>query len=320
MALAVATSTTQFNSLNSLSLNSLNSLFGNSFTIENYPTPTRKPIAQGILQQFPYESVSSEVWELYEQFNYIHKKMRKKETRQHGMHQQRGFRSHADPAYQAYRSATVDWMVLISEGLGLGPLTVHSAIAFMDMFLDLVPIDGSRLQLVGAATLLIAAKIEEQEPNVPRVAVLHSYCTATPTPPSFIPKVESLILNHLNWEMVVVTPLHFLSYYMLASLQPAELRAHAHVLRGTYEETRSYLAQCAEFLVDLCNHHSLYREYLPSVVAAAAIGCARQQMLGLSLDAWSPALQLLSGLSLQVVEPCMLNIFEHYRQTFTPLS
>lgn len=54
---------------------------------------------------------------------------------------------------------------------------------------------------------------------------------------------------------------------------------------------------------------SLYREYLPSVVAAAAIGTARQ-MLKIT-PVWSPALQLISNLSYQDVSPCMLNIAEY---------
>ena len=94
--------------------------------------------------------------------------------------------------------------------------------------------------------------MEEQEPNVPRVSTLHAYCGNTPTPPSFIPKVESLVLNHLNWEMVVVTPLHFLDYYMLVCMSPCELLANPHL--SNYNDTRSYLAKMAEFLVDLCEH------------------------------------------------------------------
>lgn len=242
--------------------------------------------------------------------------MRKKETAQHAKHLARGFRSHGDPMYQQHRAAVVDWMNQVGEVCALGNLTIHTAIGFMDMFLDLIPIDGSRLQLVGAATLLIAAKIEEQEQNVPRVSTLHAYCGPTPTPPSFIPKVESLILNHLNWEMVVVTPVHFLDYYMIVCLAPSELMANSHL--GNYADTRAYLAKMAEFLVDMCEHHSLYREYLPSIVASAAIGTARQ-MLKVT-PVWSQSLQLITSHSLSDISQCMANIWGHYRQSFAPLS
>jgi cyclin A len=254
--------------------------------------------------------------EIYGLYNYIHKKMRKKEGAQHTKRLERGFRSHADPMYQQHRSATVDWLCQVGEAFHLGNLTVHSAIGFMDMFLDVIPIDGSRLQLVGAATLLIAAKIEEQEQNVPRVANLNAYCGNTPTPASFIPKVESLVLNHLNWEMVVVTPLHFLDYYLLVCLVPCELLCNQHL--QNYCDTRSYLEKMAEFLVDLCEHHSLYREYLPSIVAAASVGTARQ-MLKVT-PVWSQPLQLITTHSMSDISQCMANIWGHYRQSFAPLA
>lgn len=64
MALAVAPATT--------SSFSFNNLFGNNFQFDSYSSP-RKPISQEIIQQ--YSSLSSEVLEVYEQYNYIHKKV-----------------------------------------------------------------------------------------------------------------------------------------------------------------------------------------------------------------------------------------------------
>jgi len=291
------------------SMPSAASLFGNNFVGVG---GMRKKIDARIIQ----EEVEQEVLEVYGLFNSVHKKMRKKEVAQHSKLAARSFRSHTDPSYQTHRSATVDWMCQVGEACRLNNLTVHTAVGFLDMFLDVVPVDASKLRLVGAATILIAAKIEEQEPSVPRVAILSAYCGVPPPPPSFIPKVESLILNHLNWEMVILTPLHFLGYYLLVGLTPSELIANPHLHR--YAETKSCLSKMAEFLVDLCQHHSMYREYLPSVVAAAAIATARQ-MLRIA-PAWSHPLQLVSCHSLADISHCMANIAGHYRQSFAPLS
>lgn len=291
-----------------LALAPSSTLFGSSFRSLEAP---RKPLPQDLIIQ--YSSVSHEVLEIYGQYNYIHKKMIKKEAAQHAKLLERGFRSHADPMYQQYRSATVDWMCQVGEACKLGNLTIHSAIGFLDSFLDVLPVDASRLRLVGAATILIAAKIEEQEPNVPRVGTLSAYCGASA---AFIPKVESLILNHLQWEMVIVTPIHFLEYYLLVCFLPGEMPANPHL--QSYSDTRAYLAKMAEFLVDLCEHHSLYREYLPSIVAAAAIGVSRQ-MLKVA-PVWSQPLQLIATHSLADISQCMANIWGHYRQSFAPLS
>jgi hypothetical protein len=91
--------------------------------------------------------------------------MRKKETAQHAKLMERGFRSHGDPMYQQHRSSVVDWMCQVGEACRLGNLAIHTAIGFMDMFLDIIPIDGSRLQLVGAATLLIAGTLPSLSPS-----------------------------------------------------------------------------------------------------------------------------------------------------------
>lgn len=78
MALAVAPATTsssfiQFNSSSNNPSSSTLNLFGNNFQFEHYSSSSRKPISQDIIQQ--YSSLSSEVLEIYEQFNYIHKKV-----------------------------------------------------------------------------------------------------------------------------------------------------------------------------------------------------------------------------------------------------
>jgi len=297
-----------------LALAPSSSLFGNNFRVEG---TSRKPPPQDLIQQF--SNVSNEALEVYGLYNYIHKKMRKKEVAQHAKLLARGLRSHSDPIYQQFRSSTVDWMCQVGESCHLGNLTVHSAVGFLDMFVDVLPVDGAHLRLVGAATLLIAAKIEEQESNVPRVATLGSLCgfsPASPSPTILIPKVESLILNHLQWEMVVITPVHFLEYYLLVCFLPSEQIANPHV--HNFGDTKAYLAKMAEFLVDLCEHHSLYREYLPSIVASAAIAMARQ-MLKIT-PVWSQPLQLITSHSLADISQCMADIWGNYEQSFAPLS
>ncbi len=82
--------------------------------------------------------------------------MRKKEVVQHAKQRAQGFRSHTDQAYQQHRSSIIDWMCQLNETLKLGNLTLHTAIGFLDRFIDVIPIDASRLKLVGAATVLIA--------------------------------------------------------------------------------------------------------------------------------------------------------------------
>ena len=127
--------------------------------------------------------------------------MRKKETAQHAKHLARGFRSHGDPMYQQHRSAVVDWICQVGEVCRLGNLTIHTAIGFMDMFLDIIPIDGSRLQLVAAATLLIAG----MPPSPPPPPLLPS------SPPPLLPSSPPplFFLLHLLFLSLLLSPCSF---------------------------------------------------------------------------------------------------------------
>jgi len=252
--------------------------------------------------------VNSEVMEVYSAFNYVHKKMRKKEIVQH---QKRSFRGHADHGYQLCRSTIVDWINQVGGVCSLKNLTVHSAVAFMDNFMDCMPVDRSRLQLVASACILIAAKIEEQEDNIPRIAALSHY-SGNSFSHEFVIKMESFILNRLQWELVILTPFNFLEYYLLVSFSPNEISTAPHL--APYEKARSYLSKTAEFFVDLCEHQSIFREYLPSIVAGSCVAAARQ-MLQLR-PVWCPALQLISGLTTDDISHCFNSIWSYYNQTF----
>jgi len=205
----------------------------------------------------------------------------------------------------------VDWVSQVGSVCRLKGITVHSSIAFIDNFMDCSVVVRSRLQLVAAACILIAAKIEEQEDNIPRVAVLNHYSGNTCSY-EFIIKMESLILNRLHWELVILTPLNFLEYYLLVSLSSNEISNATHL--GSWEKARAHLSKTAEFFVDLCEHQSFFREYLPSIVAGSCVAAARH-MLQLR-PVWSPSLQLISGLSLDDISHCLNCIWSFYNQTF----
>lgn len=253
-------------------------------------------------------SLSAGVMDIYLAHNRMHKKMRKKEKVQH---QKRTFRGHFDSSYQQFRSAVVDWITRVGEACNLKNLTIHAAMGFVDMVLDLLPVDKSRLQLLAVACILIAAKIEEQEENIPRITTLNYHC-GNVYPKQIMLKMESLVLNYLKWEVVIITPINFLEFYLQVAFNPGELANNPHI-RG-YADTNTYLMNTAEFFVDLCQHQSFFREYLPSVVAAASIAVSRHVLK--IQPVWSPALQLLTGYSPDDIAQCSGDIWSYYNQTF----
>jgi hypothetical protein len=241
-------------------------------------------------------------------FNKIHKKMRKKELIQQ---QKRTFRSHSDLCYQQCRHAVVDWVCQAGEVCGLKNLTIHAAIGFVDMLEDITPVDASRIQLVAIACILIAAKMEEQEDKVPRIQALTTMC-GNAFSRELILRMESFILNIFKWEVNIVTTINFLEYYLQFSLCPTEVIRNTHI--RNYEFTKAHLHKTAEFFVDLSEHHSYFRELLPSVVAAASIAAARK-MLGVQ-PVWTETLQLATSYTLQDIVDCSTSLLSYYHQTF----
>jgi len=243
-------------------------------------------------------------------FNKMHKKMRKKEIAQQ---QKRTFRSHSDPAYQQCRHAVVDWVCQVGEACALKNLTIHSAIGFVDMLLDITPVDASRIQLAAIACILISAKIEEQEDRVPRIHSLTAMC-GNAFSRDLILRMESFILNIFKWEVNIVTTINFLEYYLQFSLCPTEMIRNTHLTMRNFEFTKSHLSKTAEFFVDLSEHHSYFREYLPSVVAAASIAAARK-MLSVQ-PIWTEALQLATSYTSEDIYDCATSLLSYYHQTF----
>jgi len=238
----------------------------------------------------------------------MHKKMRKKELIQQ---QKRTFRSHSDPCYQQCRHAVVDWVCQVGEVCGLKNLTIHAAIGFVDMLVDITPVDASRVQLVAIACILIAAKMEEQEDKVPRIHALTTMC-GNAFSRDLILRMESFILNIFKWEVNIVTTINFLEYYLQFSLSPTEMIRNPHI--RNFEFTKAHLSKTAEFFVDLSEHHSYFRELLPSVVAAASIAAARK-MLSLQ-PIWTDALQLATSYTIEAIFDCSTSLLSYYHQTF----
>lgn len=143
-----------------------------------------------------------------------------------------------------YRRVLVDWMCEIGEVFAVQKCTMHVAVGYLDRILQDVAVTKARLQLVAMCCLLIAsasprvargarcasahgthtralglpvssttAKYEEAEENVPSVALLTEY-TNNAYMPNMIHQMEIMVLTRLKWSLTVVTPLHYLGFYI----------------------------------------------------------------------------------------------------------
>ena len=74
----------------------------------------------------------------------------------------------------------------------------------------------------------LLAKIEEQEHKVPRVQTL-SNLSGNSISKDLVLRMESWILNAFKWEVMIITSMNFLEYYLPASLYKEELVKNIHL-------------------------------------------------------------------------------------------
>ncbi|KAH9523113.1 G2/mitotic-specific cyclin-A [Bulinus truncatus] len=188
------------------------------------------------------------------------------------------------------RNILVDWLVEVGEEYKLQRETLFLAISYIDRFLSLVGVHRPKLQLVGAASMFIAAKYEEIYP--PDVAEF-VYITDDTYTRSQVLKMESVILKLLNFKVAVPT----INWFCERFLDLVEMSDKAKNL--TYFLTELSLIEVEEFL-----------DYRPSVIAASAIVLARST-LQLN-DPWPAKAVKYSGYSLTQLNDCVQCLFRLY--------
>ena len=107
------------------------------------------------------------------------------------------------------RAVLIDWLIGVHLQFHLLQETLYTTVAILDRYLqhDVKKISRSKLQLVGVASMLIAAKYEEiYAPEVKDFV----YITDRAYTEKEILKMEIKILSALNFDLGRPLPLHFL--------------------------------------------------------------------------------------------------------------
>ncbi|KAJ1262475.1 hypothetical protein BS78_09G110500 [Paspalum vaginatum] len=157
------------------------------------------------------------------------------------------------------RAMLIDWLVEVTEEYRFVPETLYLTVNYIDRYLSVKDISRHRLQLLGVACLLIAAKYEEICP--PQAEELcfvtdHSYTKDE------VLLMEASVLNHLKFEMTVTTSKCFLRRFVRAA-QVFDKGSTLHL-----EFLANYICE-----LSLLEYSLLC--YLPSLVAAASVFLAK---------------------------------------------
>ncbi|PAN16607.1 hypothetical protein PAHAL_3G071100 [Panicum hallii] len=157
------------------------------------------------------------------------------------------------------RAVLIDWLVEVTEEYRLVPDTLYLTVNYIDRYLSVKEINRNRLQLLGVACLLIAAKYEEICP--PQVEEL-CYITDGSYTKEEVLQMEASVLNYLKFEMTVPTPKCFLRRFVRA----------AQVFD---EGSTLHLEFLANYICELSLLEYSLLCYLPSLVAASSVFLAR---------------------------------------------
>lgn len=197
------------------------------------------------------------------------------------------------------RAILVDWLVEVHSKYRLHDETLWLCVQIVDRYLETANVMRNRLQLVGVAAMLIAAKFEEIHP--PEVRDF-AYITDNTYSKQEILDMEAVILNSLEFNLACPTAVHFLSKFQRAN-QGTEV--HKHLAQ--------YLAE-----LSLPDHRSL--KYRPSLVAAAAVLLSNRLMSrrAPAQQLWAPHMIRLTQLDEEALLPCIEELQALYNVQANP--
>lgn len=157
------------------------------------------------------------------------------------------------------RAMLIDWLVEVAEEYKLLPDTLFLAVHYIDRYLSGTVVKRQRLQLLGVACMMIAAKYEEiSAPHVQEFC----YVTDNTYFKEEVVQMESAVLNYLKFEMAAPTAICF-------------LRRFVCVAQLTNEVPSMHLECMANYLVELSLLEYGMLCYAPSLIAASATFLAK---------------------------------------------
>jgi len=197
------------------------------------------------------------------------------------------------------RSILVDWLVEVAQEYHLANETLHLCVYYTDRFLSRLPVQRSRLQLVGITCMLLACKFEEVNPLAVDEFV---YISDGAYSKDEILRMESMVLGKLDFSLSAGTSTAFLKGY--EEISPLDA-PHAEVDAQRYHCLSSYLIELALQETDCLR-------WLPSMVAASAI-CLARVTLGVR-PYWTPQLQAFSAYDASAVRACIVELHSLHRK------
>jgi len=182
------------------------------------------------------------------------------------------------------RATLVDWVVNVHRKFKLLKPVLPLAVNIMDRYLSTCPLTKDKLQLLGAAALLIASKFEEIYP--PEIEDFVHISDRAFRKDAVI-RMEGEVLNALKFNISIPTSFVFLSRFVKVA--------------EADEETE----ELVEMILDATLLEYNMLKYLPSVIVTSAIVLAQDM---LSTGTWNAHMQAHTGYTKAALTPCIKDV------------
>ncbi|EFB22027.1 hypothetical protein PANDA_020130, partial [Ailuropoda melanoleuca] len=168
------------------------------------------------------------------------------------------------------RNAKVEDLRSLTNFFGFCTETFVLAVNILDRFLALMKVKPKHLSCIGVCCFLLAARIVEEECNIPSthdvIRISQCKCTA-----SDIKRMEKIISEKLHYELEATTALNFLHLY------------HTIVLYHTSERKEILSLDKLEAQLKACNCRLIFSKAKPSVLALCLLNLEVETLKSIEL-------------------------------------
>ncbi|XP_041808338.1 cyclin-A1 [Chelmon rostratus] len=231
--------------------------------------------------------MSAELLLISEYAEDIHQHLRESEVR---FRPRLGYLEKHPEITNGMRAILVDWLVKVVQEYRLRSETLHLAVNYLDRFLSCTAhVKLGKLQLVGTAALLIAAKYEEiLPPNLNEFV----YTTDSTYTKKQLIRMEHVFLRVLAFKMAAPTTNQFIHLFM-----------SIYCVCATTANLALYVAELSMLETEP------FLQYTPSIVAAGAY-CLATYTVNKAL--WPDSLHAFTGYTMADILPCLADLHKLY--------
>ena len=200
----------------------------------------------------------------------------------------------------------------LTEEFTLHHSTGHIAMMYFDRALSTCTIEHWKWQRLAVVCLILAAKSEEREEDVPTLEQLQGVTPVTMhelLEPKMYRREEMWVLFLFDWQMPGVCALHCVDYFLAAGVLYNSDRWRSHAI---IESVPQYVRKYALFFTTLSQQDERLLQFRPSLVAAAVVRAARRA-LAIS-PAWPDELARLTAYARADVDPAYTLLWSGYEQ------